>query len=293
MTTTALATADGPSTRSHVLRAITETDDFRVMVATTSEVVRAAVEAQKLARVNAEPFADLLTGTILIRETMSPAHRVQAVLRGGSGQGSLVSDSHPDGLTRGLVQGQGDKPFHIGADGSLLMMRAMSKGLHRSMVQPPAGSSVAVALMTYLQESEQIVSMIDTATVWHDGQIQLAGGYVVQLLPDANRAALAVMAQRLEDFPPWADMLQTNNGCARALLDEILYSMPFTQLDDRPVSFGCTCNQQAVVASLATLSRDDVAEIVRDQAVVELTCDYCNRNYQLRSTQLQGLLSSS
>lgn len=289
----ALAGAENPDKKSHVLRAITDADNFRVMVAITSEVVRGAVAAQKLSRDNAQPFSDLLTGTVLIRETMSPAHRVQAVLRGGNGQGSLVSDSHPDGLTRGLVQGQGDPPFRIEADATLLMMRAMSKGLHRSMVRPPAGATVPVALMTYLQESEQIVSMIDCATVWQDGDIKIAGGYVVQVLPDADRGALAVMAQRIEDFPPLAEMLQTYRGSARTLLDEILYGMPFTQLDDRPVYFGCKCDEQGVVATLATLSRDDIAEIVRDQSVVDLTCDYCNRDFQVRSAQLQGLLTSS
>ena len=48
-----------------------------------------------------------------------------------------------------------------------------------------------------------------------------------------------------------------------------------------------------MVASLATLSRQDIAEIVAEQETLELSCDYCNRVYHIPSAQLQGLLSPS
>src|SRR5690606_13658287 len=73
--TNAALTADGDSD-DHVVRAITGDDNFRVNAATTSETVRAALEAQRATGNTAKHFADLITGTILIRETMSPTHRV-------------------------------------------------------------------------------------------------------------------------------------------------------------------------------------------------------------------------
>ena len=172
-------------------------------------------------------------------------------------------------------------------------MRAMSKGLHRSIVRPAAGASVPVALMTYLQESEQIVSMITAPPCGRTTKFSSPAATWCRSCPTLNAAALAVMAQRIEDFPPLAEMLQSCHGSARTLLDELLYGMPFTQLDDRPVYFGCKCDEQGVVATLATLNRDDIAEIIHDQPVVDLSCDYCNRDFQVRSAQLQGLLAPS
>lgn len=278
-----------------MVRAITDDDTFRVITADTTETVRGALSAQGATGETARHFADLLTGTVLIRETMSPGHRVQGLLKGSGGRGSLVADAHPDGTTRGLVQlPEGIEDFEIG-DGSVLqMMRTMARGVHRSIVRPPPGAGVPEALMTYMQESEQIATVIATATHWQpDGAITHAGGFVVQLLPGASRGPLSAMVERLEAMPPFDRTLRDLDGSPHRLLDELLREMPYAQLDDRPVAFGCKCSDEAVVASLASLNRDDLAELLREQQVIELTCDYCQSEYRVQRAQLAGLLEPS
>jgi molecular chaperone Hsp33 len=278
-----------------VVRAITDDDTFRVITADTTETVRGALSAQGATGETARHFADLLTGTVLIRETMSPGHRVQGLLKGSGGRGSLVADAHPDGTTRGLVQlPEGIEDFEIG-DGSVLqMMRTMARGVHRSIVRPPPSTGVPEALMTYMQKSEQIATVIATATHWQpDGAITHAGGFVVQLLPGASRGPLSAMVERLEAMPPFDRTLRDLDGSPHRLLDELLREMPYAQLDDRPVAFGCKCSDEAVVASLASLNRDDLAELLREQQVIELTCDYCQSEYRVQRAQLAGLLEPS
>lgn len=292
--TNAALTADGDSD-DHVVRAITDDDNFRVITATTSQTVRAALEAQRATGNTAKHFADLITGTILIRETMSPTHRVQGLLKGAGGRGNLVADTHPDGLTRGLVQlPEGVDEFRLGPGSMLQMMRSMARGgVHRSMVEPTTGGTVPEALMTYMQESEQIVAMIATGVAWDGDRVAHAGGFVVQLLPGAARGPLMVMTQRLEDMPRIDALLGQLEGSAHKLLGELLYQMPFAQLDVRPVSFGCKCSREAVVASLASIDRAELADMVRDSEVLELSCDYCHSEYRISRAHLRGLLESS
>lgn len=279
-------------TGDHVLRAITDDNNFRVMVVSTTLTLAEAIAKQAVTGPSADRFGEFLTGIVLVRETMSPYHRVQGILNGVEGSGSLVIDTHPDGKTRGLVQ-RGSEEFSLG-DGSVLqVMRSMAKGVHRSVVKPPDDGGVAAALMTYMQESEQIISVIATGVLWRDDALVQAGGYVIQLLPGAARGPLMVMTERLESLPPVAEMLDQMGGSPRALLDELLYGMPYAQLDDRPVLYGCQCDRQAVVASLASLSRDELAELLTGQEVLELTCDYCNTEYSLGRQHLEGLLRSS
>ena len=253
------------------------------------------LRAQSAAGDTARHLADLVTGSVLIRETMSPAHRVQAILKGEGGRGSLIADAHPDGITRGLVQlPDGLEVFNIGDGSHLQMMRSMARGeVHRSIVQAKAGDDVPRALMTYMQESEQIVSMIATGVSWRDDDVMHAGGFVVQLLPGAQRGPLMVMTERLEGFPVFDELLANLDGSPKKLLEELLHMMPFAQLDKRDVSFGCRCSMEAVVASLASLSRQDIKEMVEESQVIELSCDYCNTDYVVQSSQLQGLLAPS
>jgi molecular chaperone Hsp33 len=281
----------------HVLRAMTEDDNFRVITADTTETVRHVLAMQRVAEPGCEDvarhFANLLTGTVLIRETMSPTHRVQGILRAASGAGSLVADTHPDGLTRGLVQLEDPTAgFVIESGTQLSVMRSMARGVHRSVVQAPAGGAVSDAIMTYMQESEQIVAMIATGVRFHDGAVTRAGGFVVQLLPGAERGPLMVMTERLEGFPPFDDLLEQVAGSPRKLMDELLYQMAHAQLATSPVRFGCPCNREAVVASLATIDRDELAAMV-EEGVIELTCDYCNTEYAIGPQHLRGLLEPS
>src|SRR5687767_14004885 len=104
-----------------VLRAITDDGAFRVITALTTRTVRGAAQAQKVAGATARHFGDLLTGAVLYRETMAPNYRVQGILKGAGGSGSLVADSHPFGKTRGLVQVPDKRELSL-ADGAVIQM---------------------------------------------------------------------------------------------------------------------------------------------------------------------------
>src|SRR5690606_6343938 len=102
-------------------------------------------------------LGELVTGCALFRETMAPGLRVQSILKGAAGSGTIVGDSHPDGWCRGLVQHkEGAPPFHLGRGSVLRMMRSLPNGeLHQGVVEADE-SGFSEALMVYMQQSEQI-----------------------------------------------------------------------------------------------------------------------------------------
>ncbi len=277
----------------HVMRAITDDDNFRVITASTTRTVEQVLQAQKVTDpATARHLSDLITGTVLVRETMAPTYRVQGVLHGTNGSTSLVADTHPDGVTRGLLQNVDDGPFALAAGCRLQMMRVMAGGrVHRSMVQAP-DDRVASAIMTYMQESEQVVAIVATGLIRDDdGTIHHAGGFVVQLLPGADRGPLMIMTERLESMPS-TDQLVKDLDPER-LLEELLYGMPYAQLETRPVSYGCQCSRERVVMSLSTLPRQELNDMIEEDEIIEVSCDYCNTTYKLGRTHLEGLLRES
>ena len=87
----------------HVRRAVTEDGAFRVLACLTTETTAAVVASQRAKGAIAQRLADLVTGAILVRETMAPDLRVQVILSDGKKM-RLVADALPEGVTRGLVQ---------------------------------------------------------------------------------------------------------------------------------------------------------------------------------------------
>jgi molecular chaperone Hsp33 len=274
-----------------VLRAFTEDYSFRVVAARTTDLVRGAIRSQRAEGPTARAFADLLTGTVLVRETMAPQLRVQGIVRAGRGGGRIVADAHPDGGTRGLVQpaspGEAIEP---GEGATLEMMRTLPNGtLHHGVVEVPRGEGLSGALMAYMQQSEQIVSVIEVGTRGDEGAL-VAGGFIVQLLPEAQRGAIERMADRLEGGRGLAGLL----GGEGRLFDAVgaLLGEAILELDERPLAFTCRCDELRLMAALATLPRADVEELLRDP-VIEIACDFCGQEYRIAPEQLRGLLQSS
>ncbi len=285
------------SAADRVIRALTDEGSFRVLTARTTDTCREAVARQSATGAVARHFADLVTGTVLVRETMAPQLRVQGILRGAGGGCTLVGDSFPDGGTRGLVSlKKGHTGLELGDDAVLQFMRSLPNGeVHRGVVRVPEGGSVSGALMGYMQESEQIFTVMACATVFDaEGRVRSAGGYVVQLLPGAAPDMLAIMTERLAaDFEDITRFVGAESYDPDLLLEEILHQVPFARVETRDVRFHCPCSHASVLASLATLSPSDIQEFIDDGEVLDIACDYCTAAYQVAPDQLIGLVTQS
>jgi molecular chaperone Hsp33 len=273
------------------LRAVTNDGAFRVITVRATDTVRRLIAAQSLWGSEAVQLADVVTSAILLRETMAPQFRLQALLRSGDGS-TWLGESHPDGGGRGLL-GRKDKGAPATIQGGMLeVSRTLQSGeVHRGVVQFPVGAGVSQAFMIYLQESEQVVSMTAVACVLGEDHVVAAGGYLVQLLPDVGQGPLAIMTERLRDFEDIGPLLAKTDAEPSLLMDELLYGMPFTRLEASALTWKCRCSAERVVASIATLPRADIESLAADDKPLELTCDFCQTAYVLTVDQLKTLLA--
>lgn len=273
------------------LRAMTDDGGFRAVVVDTTRTVAEAVRVQGARGDEARWLGDLITGAILVRETMAPGLRVQGIVQGPGGVGSMVADSHPDGGARGLVRRGRGSTVAVGGGSVFQMSRTMPDGqMHTGVVEVPAGGSVSVALMAYLQESEQVASMIAVATVFEGDDVVAAGGYLVQLLPELKEAQLAIMTERLADFPPYESLVREGRASPRDIVEELFYLIPFTLLAEGALRFQCRCDAQRLMGALATLSPGDLADMIAEGEDLEIRCDYCAKDYRFPVDQLRALL---
>lgn len=286
-----------PENPDRVLRAITDDGSFRVIVAVTTEMVRGVARAQRVTGETGRWLGDLVTGTTIVRETMSPGQRSQGILQTRDGRGRLVADSHPDGGARGLAQLRENTPHDAFGSGAVLqMMRTLVNGdLHRGVVAVPESGRISDALMVYFQESEQVASMVAVGSSWRDdgSDVRVAGGYIVQLLPELAEGPLMVMTERLKDFETIETLLKGPETTPESMLDELLYGMPYTRLDDTPLRFQCRCSDIRLLETLATLPTSDIEELLREGKPLEITCDYCLREYTFAPERLRGMVRKS
>ncbi len=277
-----------------ILRAITDDGAFRVITAQTTETVCGAIAAQHAEGEVARVLADLLTGAVLVRESMSPDLRVQLILQ-ASPRARLVADTHPDGRSRGLVQIAQGAQVRFGQDSVLQVARTLHNGaLQQGVVPLTDARGVSAAIMRYMQLSEQVVSMVAVGCQSDaNGKVIAAGGYLVQLLPEVAQGPLMVMTERLKDFQDIVPLITGGAAEPHALMNELLYAMPYTIVGQDSVSFGCTCSQARLAASLASLPKEEIEAMVKEGRLIDASCDYCGKAYQFAPEQLRGLLAQS
>jgi molecular chaperone Hsp33 len=277
--------------RDLVLRAITRDGAFRVIAATTTASAGGVISTQSARGEAARVLAELVTAAVIVREAMAPDLRVQVILQ--IGRGRMVADAYPNGATRGLVQEGGGGPLDPARGGVLQLMRSLHNGaLHQGIVEV-AEAGVSNALMEYMQSSEQVASFVSVAAIMDGNQVKSAGGFIVQLLPEVDRGALMIMTERLEDFTPLPELLRKGDASPERLLDELLYAMPFEVVGRSELRFECPCDESRVAASLASLPKSDIQEMIDEGRMLDIECDYCHRQYQFAPGKLRGLLAAS
>ena len=277
-----------------ILRAITDDGAFRVVAVRTTDTAQAGLTAQCVEGDTAATLGEILTAAVLIRETMAPGYRLQTILKDSIGN-HVVGDAHPGGKTRGLVSVASEATGLLLGDDSILQVIRMlpNHEMHQGIVSAGLGEGVAGAVMTYLQQSEQVTSMVGIRCIVDGERVVAAGGYVVQLLPEITEMPLAIMTERLEDFRDVEEVLVSTDANPTHLVSELLYGFPHSHLADSPVAFHCDCDSSRVVGAMATLGREELTQLIEDKEVVEVSCDYCATVYEVGPEQFRALLDTN
>ena len=280
-----------------VIRAMSGDRAFRLVCARTTDTARAVAAAQAASGSSAALLGELVTGAVLVRQAMAPDLRVQVVVQAADGRSSLVADAHPDGTCRGLARVAATPRFTLGAGARIQVMRTLPGGkIHQGVVEIPEEGSISGALMAYMQESEQIVSVIAVGApltnrgASRDGAIGAAGGYLVQPLPEMERGSLQIMTERLSGLRSIEELLADPATSAESLLHDIVEDTPYWMIDEAPLSFGCTCSAERLRASLATIGRSDLEAMIDEGKPVEIRCEFCGKDYVIALDELRAML---
>jgi molecular chaperone Hsp33 len=163
--------------------------------------------------------------------------------------------------------------------------------LQQGIVQLSGDTDVSGGLMTYMQESEQVTSMLAVRTIVDDDtRIRAAGGYMVQLLPDASHAALAAMTEQLARFDQLLTVLSQADLSVDTLRAAVLGDIASREMTRTYLTFGCNCDRGRILASVASLPDEDIEELASAGHVLEVKCDSCGARYQIDPAEVRALL---
>ena len=290
---------------SHLIRGLAADGGIRVVATDTTAIVKEAARRQGSTPVAGAAVGRTITGALLLAHALlkAPQDRVTVRLKGGGPLGTVTADAGLDGTVRGYAHdphvtlplrpdGKLDVGGAVGMEGDIDVIRS-----HAPYGDPYTSSfhltsgEVAEDIATYLAASEQIPSAVLLGVHFDDdGDVTTAGGVLLQALPGAADAALAVLEANVRAFG------QLTTAMRRAPLltlleDELCWGLGFELLTDPPldVRFECRCTDTKALEALAYFSREERQQMVTQDGGAEVVCHWCGERRWFGEEAIESL----
>lgn len=146
--------------------------------------------------------------------------------------------------------------------------------------------SIAQSLEAYFLQSEQLETRLWFA---YDHPTQTAVGLLLQKLPghtDAENQWSHI--QTLANTITNQELLSWNN---EALLSNLFAEETIQLFEPHPVKFYCPCNADKMLSAITTLGEKEAFDMLKTNPFIEVTCEYCNKQFEFDQDEIKSLFT--
>jgi molecular chaperone Hsp33 len=289
--------------RDELIRTLTTDASVSVRVLSATHLVREAARRHGTSPIATVALARALMGGLLLATEGQDGEHVQIQLRGRGPLGTITVTADSEGAVRGYVQHPAvSLPLvgeHFDTAAAIGLGELAVERNHPSWKRPYSGivpivtGEIAKDLATYLLESEQKPSAVALGLfISSSGEIEAAGGYLIQGLPGADDDVLARLEAQVAETPNPSELLR-GGASADAILERLLGGSPRDSVDRIDPRFHCPCTVDRVQRAASLLGREEIREIIAEGEDLEVRCAFCADVYRLTPDQLGNMLLDS
>lgn len=288
--------------KDYIVRASLANDSVRAFAISSTHLVAEARERHRTLPVVTAALGRLLSAGAIMGSMMKGDQDIVTISLKGDGPAGYITvtaDSH--GHVKGFP-GNPNVDIPRKYAGKLDVGTAVGRGLltvsyDLGLKEPYSGQveiqtgEVAEDLAYYFTVSEQLPSavglgvMVDT-----DSSVKHAGGFIVQLLPDAPEDVIELLEKKLANLEPVTTMMEQGMTPEEMLL-HIFEGVDIEFTERHDVKFYCDCSKEKVKRALAAISDKDLQDIVNDDEDIEVKCYFCNTAYKFSIADIKDILS--
>ena len=286
----------------YIVRATAAQGQIRAFAATTREMVETARKAHNTSPVVTAALGRLLTGGAMMGVMMKGDKDVLTL--------QIKCDGPIHGLVvtadaKGNVKGYADQPdvmLPANAQGKLDVGGAVGSGIlsvikDLGLKEPYVGQTqlqtgeIGDDLTYYFASSEQVPSCVGLGVLMErDNTVKRAGGFIVQLMPDATEEIIEKLEANLAQITSVTGLLDQGDT-PEMILEKLLGNLDLEILDRLDTRFYCNCDKVRVGKVLISLGKEELQSMIDEGKEVQLNCHFCNTDYTFSVEELKELLS--
>jgi molecular chaperone Hsp33 len=293
----------GDAASDLLLRALSRDGSIGVRAISAPGLVAEASTRQGTSPLATAALGRALLGAVLLGAGGKDGEIVQLRMRGDGPLGSVLAIADADARARGRVanpsadraspDGEPDLPGGIGT-GELAVTRIRPGRAHPyTGVVPIVSGAVAKDLTLYLTESEQTPSAVGLGLLPETPtQPGVACGFVMQVLPGAAEDSVLRAERNVGRLESPAELLRSG-ATLHGLVETLLDGLGVQWLGECVPAFHCGCTLERAVRASALLGREDLDQALREDAPLDVRCDFCGERYSVDPAEALALLEAS
>lgn len=287
--------------KDYVLRATAGDGQVRAFVATTRNMVERARDLHKTSKVATAALGRTLTATSMMGLMMkNDGDKITVIIKGGGPIGSILATANSKGIVKGYVDnpnvvvedyenGKLNVAAAVGSEGTVRVTKDLGLREPYNGSYPMVSGEIAQDLTYYFALSEQTPSVVALGVLTKEEEVEYAGGFIVQLMPDATEETISKLESNVANLDSITNMLKEGKT-PEDILNIVLDGLNPQILDKCDVGFECECSKERVEGVLISIGQHQLAEIIEEDKKAEIGCQFCNSKYMFDEDELKAIL---
>ncbi|MBF0714176.1 Hsp33 family molecular chaperone HslO [Gemella sp. GH3] len=287
--------------KDYLIRGLALNKEVRFFATKTTNLVE---EIRK--RHNGYPTAMAAVGRVATVTAMMGAMQksgdsVDVRVRGNGKIGKILATANELGEVRAYAtnmqlhlpsndQGKLDVKGVVGTTGEIVVIKDLGLVDKYTTTSPIVSGEIAEDFTYYFAMSEQVPSAVSLGVLVDvDNTILAAGGFIIQVLPQASEETITKLENVIANIKPISTLI--NEGNTLENIVELLFGDDYTILNENNIEFKCNCSKEKYSSALLILGKDELVDMLNEEQI-ETVCSFCNNKYIFTIAEIQELIDS-
>ncbi|WP_395386921.1 Hsp33 family molecular chaperone HslO [Pediococcus parvulus] len=291
--------------KDYLIKSIINDGMFRAYGVNGTNLVKEAQKRHDTWSAATAALGRSLVGTVMLASSLLKGkEKLTVKINGGGPVGGIVVDGNANGTVKGYLKNPHvslplNSKHHIDVGKAVGNQGTFSVTKDMGLKDPFTGNvglasgEIGDDFTYYLAQSEQIPSSVGVSVfVNPDETVEVAGGFMIQVMPGASDEAIDRLQTTLNDLPLVSDLLRQKKT-PEDILKLLFKDDKVKILDKMPVSFECDCSKDRFAAAMSSLPSDEIKTMIKEDHGAEVTCRFCGNKYHYSEVELKAILLKS
>ena len=288
----------------YIVRATAANHQIRAFAISSTNTIEEARQ-----RHNTSPIATVALGRLMSAGAMMGAMMkgdddiITIQIKGDGPIGGLTVTADAKANVKGYVN-HPEVKLPLNSAGQLDVEKALGIGVLSvikdiGLKEPYVGDTILVTsdvtqdITYYFATSEQVPTSVGLNVIMSkDNTVKSAGGFIIQLLPDASEEIISALEKKIKEVKNVTTMLE-HGYTPEQMLEELLGEFGLDILDKIPTQFYCNCSKERMSRALISIGRKELSSLIEEGRTIEVNCHFCGSHYNFDVEELKDLLKKA